>query len=500
MKVRSEVSTSMPPMNSDVTQIVAGGVIGVLTPWVLGSLIVHLLLKGTGRSNIFIVLGYGFLLGIFIATLLLRVFNSLGISFEVYLLQGALVFGTMLLAALVRSPRVVRNTIPEHPKRQSEIELLCIALLIALATHRLYLVSHEVFVRPLFAWDSWMNWHPKAAIWFHFGNLVDFVSPTNWLKLSHEEPTYTLGNSAAWNYPITVPLITLWMMINTASTSHGMLYLPWILLSLAIASIIYGHLRLLGVSPLFGSLAAYLLLSTPYINIHVALPGYADIWVAGVYTAIGLSIFEWQHTRRNSFLIISILMIVFCGTLKNPGIVLSCLSILALILFQLINRTRTAIAILVFGVTVLILASWFDTSLTIPVIGTFGIEGNIITISSLGEFALNYHPVTPYILEALFVSMQWNLLWYFLVLTVFLATVRRQKFIMLSADFLLIVLCLTFIIFAFSFTEHSRNAYNFMSINRSFLYLAPLSIFFIFRAVNLLKGQHAKAETVLAPP
>ena len=40
-------------------------------------------------------------------------------------------------------------------------------MLLALLAWRYLTIVQEMLLRPLYAWDAWMNWVPKAIVWFH---------------------------------------------------------------------------------------------------------------------------------------------------------------------------------------------------------------------------------------------------------------------------------------------------------------------------------------------
>jgi len=115
--------------------------------------------------------------------------------------------------------------------------------LLALLAWRYAVLFEELTLRPLYAWDAWMNWAPKAVVWFHQQVLVEFAHPHDWLQ-QEGEVLYTLGNRFSSDYPETVPLILLWSMLGGGTADHGAIYLPWVLVPPALGVALYGHLRL----------------------------------------------------------------------------------------------------------------------------------------------------------------------------------------------------------------------------------------------------------------
>ena len=103
---------------------------------------------------------------------------------------------------------------------------------------------------------------------------------------------------------------------------HSFLFLPWILAVINLGLALYGHIRLNGSSVLTATLACYLLLSMPYLNVHTALAGYADIWLAAAFSLAIFALGEWHLNRSWSYGMLVLLMAFFCSQIKAPGLVL----------------------------------------------------------------------------------------------------------------------------------------------------------------------------------
>ena len=61
-----------------------------------------------------------------------------------------------------------------------------VTVLLALLAWRYLTILQELLLRPLYAWDAWMNWAPKAIVWFHLEHLIEFVNPEQWLSRALE--------------------------------------------------------------------------------------------------------------------------------------------------------------------------------------------------------------------------------------------------------------------------------------------------------------------------
>ena len=78
-----------------------------------------------------------------------------------------------------------------------------------------------------------------------------------------------------------------------------------------IPGIVDSHLHML-----FG---AYALLSLPFLTIHVALAGIADIFVAIAYGLAAIAMWQWARTREPSDAGLAILMAIVCASVKLEG-------------------------------------------------------------------------------------------------------------------------------------------------------------------------------------
>jgi hypothetical protein len=457
---------------------------GILTatllPWLVGCILLHLLLAGSRRWNWFIVAGHGYFAGVFVTTLLIRFWNWWDLQLRFWPLAAILLAlaAAGLLAQFSRSYGDMDRT-----RRASTIprwHRAVIALLICLLAWRYLTIFQEVMIRPLYAWDAWMNWVPKATVWFHHNALTPFVSADQWLQQGRSGPGYTLGNTQASLYPSAIPLIQLWSMMGIGTWDHSYLFFPWLLAPIAIGLALYGHLRLAGISVLASTLACYLLLNLPYLNVHTALPGYADIWLASTFGLAVFAFHEWQLNRQWRYLILCLFMAYFCSQLKNPGIVLGLIIVIAILRSQLNLSTRVEVSLGI-AVTVLVISLLvFGFSSDIPILGHLSVSGHEIQIPLFGSFSLGYHPVSRAFIESLLVMINWILLSYLLILFIAVKLYRGDMARRPSSELLILIAAAIFIIFVFYFTRHYYAALNFVTLNRALLYPVPALIFYMF--------------------
>ena len=326
-------------------------------------------------------------------------------------------------------------------------------------------------LRPLFPWDAWMNWDPKAMVWYHFGELTPWVSPSDWLK--SESLVYTAGAGNAWRYPETVPLLQLWMKLGAGTAEAPALQLPWLLALISLGLVVFGHVRLLTASTAASCVAAYLVLSLPYLNVHTALGGYSDLWVAAAFTGGALALNVFHNTRSLGWLALAAAMAVLCMTLKIPGLVLgglllglAVLSATGISTKLLVGLTATAV-VLAAGVLAI------GVDITMPGIGRLAISADQIVVPYIGRYDLNVYPVGAAFLETLFAMIQWNLMWYLLAVMLAVVIVTRRW----PVDSLYLSMAswlgLAFIVAVYVFTDRYRFALDFTQVNRALIYVVP---------------------------
>jgi len=452
-----------------------GLLLALLLPWCCGAVWVAALLRRSGRGNGFVALGHGYLAGLFLTTLVVRLWDLAGASLA---FPGpATAMGAIMLAGvwvLLRSRGMPRADVVDE--RLPVWSGLLVAGLLGLLLWRHLSLLQELLARPLYAWDAWVNWAPKAIVWFHLGELVDYVNPHQWLY----EPSpdvYTLGNWRASSYPETVPLILLWTMLGAGTPDGSLVYLPWALAPLALGLGLYGHLRLAGLGSLGAVLAVYLLLSQPYVNVHTALAGYADIWLTASFGLAVCALYEWRSHRCPAYGLLVLLLAALCAQLKNPGVVLGLILVLCT-LWGARDWSRRTVLILTGGTLLLIAgALLIGVEVRLPYLGRIAIDGAHIEAGRFGEFELAFRGGPREFAITMLQMGNWHLLWYALPLAALLSLWRGARWRPPPAELLAALGALGFVLFVFMFTSHYRTAADFTSINRALMYTVPGLLF-----------------------
>ena len=272
--------------------------LAVATPWVFGLMLARWL---SGPGSVFLYLGQGYILGTFAVVWLIKAWDAGGLTLHFWPMAGVLLVLTILVAVGTLRQKISNNPGPPDLAgtpticwQQGIMLLLCLAM----GAHLLF-VLQELLLRPTFPWDAWRGWEPKVIQFF--------------ANRSLDSPMETIGN-----YGEVSTLAMLWMMLASETSHEPFLHLPWLLAYLALAAIVYGYLRERS-SSLVAALGAYLVTSLPYLNSHVALAGYADIWLTLAFTLGVLALSEFRRNHRYRQLVLALLMAAACLQAKRAG-------------------------------------------------------------------------------------------------------------------------------------------------------------------------------------
>lgn len=475
----------------------------LLLPWLTGALWLRLWWPAGTPGGWPLVLGYGGLIGWLLAAGLLRMQAALGWPLD-WLGPSSGLAGLAALAAwrLWRLNRRVMPSlpnldearlIPREPASPLWSKLLLALLLLWLGLRGLNLAL-EVWWRPLYPWDAWTTWAVRSRIWAELGHWVPFVDAPRWLA-EPDSPAYTL---AAWNYPATISWLSVWPTLAQNGWNETAANLPWLGCGLALALGFYGQARLWGASALTALSFTWLLLSLPLLNSHIALAGYADLWLA---TALGLAViafFQWARTgdRRQGSLA---LILAFTGALlKLEGVVWLLLFLPALAAARLRGIWLLALT------TALVMAGllwWWNGGVVwvVPDVGEVHLTPERLQIPYLGQFGLGYRGSWDPVIKNILVLDNWHLLGLLLPLSAGIAVLtgfgaqpwQRAQLVWVAASlFALFIL--------FFWTDAQQWAEQYTSINRVFLDFVPAFLFWSLAVFQHLRAYLASPAVELA--
>jgi hypothetical protein len=433
----------------------------VALPWLLGSALV-LALRRRGAAapapgGICWTLGAGWLLGAFLLTLWMRALAVAKIDFGLATSGGPLALAAAALVAwrLRRSNAAVLqaarhaweqlrgNGMPRWPRT------LWFALLAWLAV-RAALALVEVVLRPLYPWEAWTRWATKARVYCEIGTMVRFTDAEGWFAAA--------GSSwfdAGPREPSTVPLLQAWSCIAMGRWDDTLVNLPWWVTAVAIALAVFGALRAFGVAPLGALFGTWLAASLPLFATHVALAGYADLFLTGFFTLAILALLRWHFAHAPGDAVIGALSLAACALTKVTGVIWVAVLVPGLCVMLAPARGQRIAAVLLAAVVALLLV----LVRLRPTLG--GLPLHV-------EFA----PEWGALAASLFLLDNWHLLWY--AAAVVLALGWRQALANALAPLTFTLAgALMYVLVVFCFPGITSRLGDATTFNRSALVLAP---------------------------
>ena len=232
----------------------------------------------------------------------------------------------------------------------------------------------------------------------------------------------------------------------------------WVLLGL----VFYSQARKSDAHPAIAVGATFMALSLPYLNIHAALAGYADLLMATCYLAAVASFYGWSQSRESWQLILALLTGGCCLLVKNEGFYWF-LSLLPGILLVTLGLRKGALC-LAFLAASLLLLLWLLPS------------DMMIAGHSPENIGLGYWPDSwlPIYLSAL-VHDNWHILVYLFLAALLITPFWAHNQLPLAA---VILSALGLYLALYLLTSNASGAIRFTSLNRVFLHLAPALGFF----------------------
>lgn len=470
-----------------------------LLPMFVGSGIFWL--AATGRrwpGDVVASIGVGWLIGVFIAAIGARWFgradtvHALALAAPWLSALGALAWIGM--AARIRRRRGNGSMQTDAGPMQHGTTALRVLwwLLFALIVLRLLLLADEASLRPVFPWDAWSAWAIKPKTWMLLGHADAYVPVSEWLA----NPTAPTRTAAAWGYPELLAWVQVWFASGAGGWNEPLVDLAWCGALTAFALAAYGYWRGFGLKPWVAIGLVYALVSLPLIDAHVALAGYADLWIAVTLGLATLAWTRWMIFRERAQWLLAVGLALCLPAIKLEGAIWLLAFSAVVVLDLLPSRGRRLVAA---GAVALVIAGLLVGGFALPMLGLgwVHIAWGSVTIPLVGTFDLAWHAVGGAMLASLFTLPNWHLLWYAFPLLVALrwrALLRDHIARMLC---LLVLLQLAFLFVLFFFTDAAAWAQDFTSANRLILQIVP-SVF-VFVAV-LLRTDGAQPPFSAVPP
>lgn len=465
--------------------------LAIILPWGAGVSLYSWLSYKKDNISYMELYGYGFLLGQLVLWLIFLGLDKINVKLSFYLVAFFLFF----IALGRRNFFISRNkAFGVQNKKELELDALFICLLILLLIRGAVLFFECIF-QPIIAWDAMMNWAPRAKIWFYEQNLEPIVSFNDWIKAPE-----MLRTSYAWHYPPGVPFSQMWIAMALQRWDEYLINLPWFFLWVSMGMVLYSQLCQLKINPIFSLLATYMLLSMPIVNMHVALAGYADLWVAAALLLSTLSALCWLEDKKSyEQLGIILILCVALLFLKVPGLIWAVTIIGCLVIFALPKRVLLML-LCISGLAVLI---WYGVGGFVgklPVLGDVVVTPERLRINLFNfdssDFKYN-HKVWSALYMHLYDFISWNGLFYYMPIAMVVIVYRFYWDPIAQFVLSLTVFCILELGLVFFFSPRSDWIIDGTTTNRAILHVVPIFIILIalsFRksvGVQLLARDHS---------
>lgn len=444
-------------------------------------------------------LGYGIVLGLLLSAAATAAFSRADTAHAMRTAGPWLAGFAMLAGALAwwrRRAAAPRQAAAPGGKMQKWTIVLVSAALLSLAW-RSWLALREILLRPTYPWDAWDAWAVKSKTWYLLGHYAPFVSARDWLA-QHPPDAYT---GPAWSYPPSLAWMQVWFAGAAGEWIEPLLNLPWFGLWLGLLAAHYGQWRALGLSRLQATLSVYVLGSLPLLAVHVALAGYADLWIATLLGLAVLSWLRWVEQRDPNQLVVAIVCALTLPLIKLEGTIWLLLFGAVVAYGAMSRRRRKLVAA---AIVLLLLVMAFVGKLLLPLygLGWVNVGTHSIDVPILGRLPIAWHAeALGGLLSSLFAQSNWHLLWWvtpLLVVWRWRALRAREATRLLG---LLLAAGFAFLAFLFLATDAARWAESYTAFNRLLMHIVPATVTLcalLYCAPR--RARRGRASAFAAPP
>ena len=456
-----------------------------LTPLALGSGL-FALLDGKPRtpSDVMRVFGGGFVLGLVVTALALAPLGRVGV--DAIVPRVAFVLMPLAIGAWAWVLLRARDETPPQIARQRRMHPLMWCLVALLVVHA-WLMADEILLRPMYPWDAWAAWLMKPKAWMLAGHLDRFVGFEEWLA----DASGTLRTAQTWSYPEALGRLAIWFASAWGEWNAGVVGAIWFALWIALLVGTYGGLRALGLARDRAVIAVYALGSLPLINVHVALAGYADLWIAALIAFACLSWMRGLETGARGPFVLAALFALLLPTVKLEGAVWLVLLAGTMLYARMPLRLRRIALVLAPAIgTGVVLAYLLRVPVIAPALDRLGLSADT------GALLEHAPAVIGAAAEGLFAQYNWHLFWIACVLTLIVrfATLRQSPALRFLGLFLLLGSAFLFALFVL--TPAGKWAESYTAVNRLSLQIVPAMLVF----AALLWREPQSNEAIAAPP
>jgi len=354
--------------------------------------------------------------------------------------------------------------------------------LVALLAFRAWLMADEILLRPMYPWDAWAAWLLKPKAWMLGGHLDRFVGFDRWLG----DGSGLLRTAQTWNYPEALGRLAVWFASAWGEWNAGVVGALWLALWCALLVGCYAQLRGLGLDRNRALVAVYALGSLPLINVHVALAGYADLWIATVLAFACLFWMRWLERREAGALALAALFAAMLPFIKLEGGIWLVI-LLATMLYERMSPKLRRIALVLapligFGVVAAYFLRW---PLIAPMLDRVGLSADTDVL------AQHAPSVIAAAAQGLFAQYNWHLFWFAVALTLALRYAQLVRSPALRVFGLFLLLGCGFLFALFVLTPAGKWAESYTAVNRLSLQIVPAML--AFAALLWREPQQAEA-------
>ena len=421
---------------------------------------------------------HAFFQGVFINIVLLNLLQLLNLSnFKV--ITVVIIAFTFSLSMIVWHIIKLTAPIKKAPNSVWSLATLFIVFICSLA------VYWNGSTMPNLAWDSWSVWEGKADQWLAHGMST---------KMNHLEAWMTdkesIFNISA-HYPDGLSLLL--FLPKLMGANNGVVTLVLYLYAFAMMSLLLvARLRLFGAPVYLQLLLVLVLYTTPLINNHLMIQGYADIWIAMFVTLITLTFIDYHEKDQFGLAVTLVCYLVTLPMIKLEGWVWLILFIISHALVVLFQHRNKAVFILLILTTLLILIIFGGVNLQFE-IGNLIINSNRIEIFNLLNTNIQFNNISTNLIIGFFWQNNWSILWVGIPFLLF-SFITKQHNQASQISHVFIILALMCFMFLFYFTEASQWAQDLTALNRIVLQLTPCYMFLLFKMLTRLRAVQKPSE------
>jgi hypothetical protein len=456
-----------------------GAFLSLALPWVAGTLWVRALWRAESADRTLLSLGYGYLVGAFAMTLLLRLASLTGLRWNLAWISAALLVlacAGWFFARPLPSLRAQINRSAASLAGMPPAARRLFWLLFALCTLSAVAIACHIVWSMLLPYDAMTQWADKARVWYEYGRMMPFIDSLDWRR-SPDALHFWDSNP---RYPGTVSLLQTWTALAIGHWDESLINLPWVAVFVSLGCAFYAQVRSLGAGPAKAMACTYLLLSLPFVQILAAVAGMADLFVAIAYGLAAISLWQWTLRRQWQDAVLALAMALVCASLKNEGL-LWILTLVPALLVALHRRLGFAIVAAI-GVAAALYFLFGPAEIRIM------------------RFTLYTRPanVTLQLFQHLFLMDNWHLLWYAAIaLIVFNARLLFGK--TLAPMTVTMLAAVGFVVVVFFFSNAAGGVDEESLLNRFLLDAVPALAFYL--VLILREREHwAPAGEAVSPP